>query len=273
MTPSRKPLPEKEKEALFLILSDDDPSLFEALARKLAEIPESEFREISLRFDPEAKNFPSSLAEATRLRVLTAFAQNAAEEDPDLERGLLLLSAWGHPSHARRAPGALLDRFASEVIALAGGGRTLPQALVHHLFAIEKFRGDDSCFDDPDGHYLATALERRRGVPIVLASIVLLVARRAGVEVHAIGSPGHFLLGLEIDGAFRYLDAFGGGRLLDRDAAFALLPEYARRINPFPVVETREILARTIRNLFRVYFERDAPDRIRDLEEMLRMLG
>mgnify|MGYP001811160765 CR=1 FL=1 len=94
-------------------------------------------------------------------------------------------------------------------------------------------------------------LIRRTGIPISLAIVYLLVARRLGLELEPVGAPGHFFIGAyEPEGPF-YIDAFNQGQQLSPEDVFAFLrrnhhsPQLAD-LAPTPV---REVLCRCCRNL------------------------
>ena len=64
---------------------------------------------------------------------------------------------------------------------------------------------------------LDLVLERRRGLPILLSTVYVEVARRAGFEVSGVGLPGHFLAGIFAGETTLLLDPFSGGRLVVPD--------------------------------------------------------
>lgn len=83
-----------------------------------------------------------------------------------------------------------------------------------HLFDAFGFRGDTGDYDHPRNSFLDVVLERRRGLPILLATVMIEVARRVGVAVVGVGMPMHFLVrDARDEGA--YVDPFTG-EALDR---------------------------------------------------------
>lgn len=86
--------------------------------------------------------------------------------------------------------------------------------LCGHLFDGLGFAGDTESYASPDNSLLHRVLDRRLGVPISLAVIVIEVGRRAEVPVVGIGMPGHFLL-RDARTPDRFVDPFSGGIELD----------------------------------------------------------
>lgn len=158
-----------------------------------------------------------------------------------------------------------LDRLAAGVEGLDG--------LVHRLYGERGFTGNTKSYYDPDNSFLHRVLERRTGIPISLAVVMIEVGRRAGVALEGVGMPGHFLV--RVPGAGIVLDPFAGGRALD-DTALEQRFRAATGAGsdvPFgphllPGVTTHGILARMLANLAGIYRTTGAGG---DLEWVLRM--
>jgi regulator of sirC expression with transglutaminase-like and TPR domain len=137
------------------------------------------------------------------------------------------------------------------------------EGLRRHLYDELGFGGDQRHYDDPRNSLLDVVLERRRGLPILLATVVIEVGRRIDVPCVGIGMPMHFLVrAAEDEDAF--LDPFSGeplDRLGARQRFDALaagrLPWDDRHLAPTPA---RLIVLRMLTNL-RASYERRA-DRV-----------
>ncbi len=100
---------------------------------------------------------------------------------------------------------------------------TQPQAVVAHLhqflFDELKLVGDTETYYSPANSYLPHVLQSRRGLPISLTLIYKVVAERVGIPCWGVALPGHFLAGVDVDGAPMLIDAFAGGRMLTSEEA------------------------------------------------------
>jgi regulator of sirC expression with transglutaminase-like and TPR domain len=171
---------------------------------------------------------------------------------PPLDEAALLVAAHDHPVDVRGAL-AQLDELAARC------AEPSVDAVVSLLFEDEGFVGDEEDYYHPDNSFLDRVLERRRGLPILLALIAAEVGARAGVCLAPVGMPGHFLLRdcADPDG---YLDPFHRGRRLDREGCAAIF----RALHPgMPFVESyldpidaRTVLLRLVTNLVRSYTTR-----------------
>jgi regulator of sirC expression with transglutaminase-like and TPR domain len=130
--------------------------------------------------------------------------------------------------------------------------------VIRHLFATERFSGNEDDYYDPRNSFLNEVIDRRVGIPITLGILVIETGRRIGVPIVGIGMPGHFLVRDAISRE-RYADPFTG-RMLDRDGCRALYmqrqgqSEFSDSI--LTPVGTRAIVARLLANLKGIYLSR-----------------
>jgi regulator of sirC expression with transglutaminase-like and TPR domain len=217
---------------------------------------------------PESHAIPTSSSEdrtpaecALRAAARRRFAILASRPDGqvDLAEGALWISAEDNPGLDVAAAMGRLDVLAAELAprlqALAPGpGADLVRldALRAFLFEEKGFRGDCEEFYDPANSYLDRVLERRRGIPLTLAVVMMEVGRRVGVPLLGVGFPGHFLVRharhLEL-----LIDPFAGGRLVSPEDCRTILagvcgslPFHPRLLRP---VTHRCMLQRLLNNL------------------------
>jgi regulator of sirC expression with transglutaminase-like and TPR domain len=196
----------------------------------------------------------------------SAFAGAVAGPDSaiDLGRAALLIAHIEHPGLPVDRYLATLDRLARASTAdrAADPARRLDR-LREFLFAEQGFRGNLEDYYDPRNSCLNDVLDRRLGIPITLALVVIEVGRRVGLEIDGIGLPGHFVVQARVGGDAILLDPFAeGGRLTP--AACAGLVERALgrpvtlRPEHFEPVSRRQFLARVLMNLKAAYGRRRA---------------
>ena len=144
----------------------------------------------------------------------------AGDGDPPLDRVAATIAGLDPAAPPEDDVLGELDRLAGDVPDVEPGGDPV-DALLRHLFGVVGLAGATASYYDPANSYLHRVLERRRGIPISLAVVVVEVGRRRGLELTGVGMPGHFLVG---DGRRpqRWFDPFAGGRTMDRAACAAL---------------------------------------------------
>ncbi len=200
--------------------------------------------------------------------LVASESADAVGGDFDLATGALLVASTDDPNVDIDGCRDNLDRMAdaarSRMPADPGPLEEL-NAITDLLFGVIGFAGNRDDYYDPNNSYLNHVLERRLGIPITLSLLCIEVARRAGVPVLGIGMPGHFLV-RHRDEENYFVDAFNGGLLMNRDECGAVMRQAAgdstrleeQHLNP---VTPREILARVLRNLKAVYWDREEFDR------------
>jgi regulator of sirC expression with transglutaminase-like and TPR domain len=174
----------------------------------------------------------------------------ARRDDMALDEACLLIAAHARPGLDVEAERQRLDELA------AGVADPTPAGVVGHLCDGLGFTGERDAYHDATTSLLPEVLDRRRGIPIALATVALEVGRRVGVPLVGIGMPGHFLVrGGGPDGT--YFDLFHDGVALDAGgcrALFAGLHPAAQWEDAFlrPVGATA-IVVRTLANLATAY--------------------
>jgi regulator of sirC expression with transglutaminase-like and TPR domain len=196
------------------------------------------------------------------------FRAFAAEPDEklDLLTGALLIARDAYPGLDLEVQTRRMDQLAAPLVELRLQDVRITersQKIADYLYRDCGFRGNTSDYYDPRNSFLNDVLERRVGIPISLAIVYIEVARRAGVSVHGVGFPGHFLVRLDdaTHNEALLADPFSGGAALDRDALERLLLQGAptpRKLDSSMLApaSTRQILARILMNLRGIYAAR-----------------
>jgi len=199
-----------------------------------------------------------------------AFATWAASAPVPLDRAALAIAAHCRAEPVDEAAAlAELDRLGAAV------SEPTPDAVVDLLFGQEGFGPNRGRFADPANSYLDLVVSRRLGIPITLAVVTIEVARRAGLMLHGVGMPGHFLVGTPEPEVF--IDAFDGC-VIDRAGAAAIFARFESRqafddsfLQPTP---SEAILLRMLNNLRTLHLRQpDAPSMLAVLELLTRLPG
>ncbi len=188
-----------------------------------------------------------------------------AGDDFDLARAALAIAQDEYPALEQEVYLARLDQIAARVRDLAGGESDpyrLIAALNHVLFTQESFRGNRGDYYDPRNSFLSDVLERKKGIPITLSVIYIEVARRAGLPLHGVGFPGHFLVKYESDDVEIVIDPFDKGEVRTLEELQTLLDglyngKVALRPEFLAPVTNRQIIHRMLNNLKGIYLSEE----------------
>jgi hypothetical protein len=151
------------------------------------------------------------------------------------------------------ALGPLLDGLASAY--REGNPAPSPRSLAAFLFVQQGFQGTDTDYYDPGNSDLVQVIERRRGIPISLACMFMLVGHRLGLPIFGCDVPEHFLTRAPEGGSDVIIDCFDGGKVLGNESLAQLelkyAPAFARLLREPASPEA--IVARVLRNLINAY--------------------
>jgi regulator of sirC expression with transglutaminase-like and TPR domain len=160
------------------------------------------------------------------------------------------------------------DRFVADLrphISALTSARSRIAIVNRYLFTEQGFYGDPQCYEQPDpaNSYLDRVLERRTGLPIMLALIYLEVGWRLELPVHGLALPGHFLVQWGAPGSRIFIDPFSGGSLWSLDDCERQISAFYGETSPDLVAWAMlppargAILARILRNLKQTHLARD----------------
>lgn len=142
----------------------------------------------------------------------------------------------------------------SSVVAAAWSELDALRALCAMLGETYGIRGDAAAMSLPESSYLSEVIARKRGIPISLSILYMAVAHAAGIELKGVAAPQHFLARFDgIEGPV-FIDAFGGGRIMDRRECLAFLRDITNmpesELKPcLKPAEPRAIIIRMLNNL------------------------
>jgi regulator of sirC expression with transglutaminase-like and TPR domain len=252
----------EERKALEELLDDASPAVRSALLAQFARHGRESVD--LLRHLASQSNRVLALHANWYLRELN-FADPVAEFrgfirslNYELETGALLLSRTVNADVDVGACCSQLEAMAArcrQLIAEPSSPREKCRVINRVLFHEHGLRGNSDQFTDPLNCFLDQVLLRRKGIPISLSMVYLLVAERIGLHLEAVGLPGNFMVGCYEESAPFFIDTFNSGVFLSASEVFSLLRQSSINVSladlaPTPV---REVLCRCCRILVNHY--------------------
>jgi regulator of sirC expression with transglutaminase-like and TPR domain len=279
VTPAKE-LSESQWKALVNLLGDDDPAIYRTVRDKI------------LSFGEEAGQWlrPHRLSEDPLLRrrareIVQHFDRQEADtwflafclkhgEEFNLEEGIWLLALTQYPDINVEAYRALLDHFASELRERIDFNETHKEILTtinNYIFDELGFSGDEENYYDPQNSYLNRVIDRRKGNPINLSLMYLLLARRLQLPMAGIGLPGHFICRYQSTSDEIYVDAFHHGKFLTKADCIQYLVSGSHGLQDefLAPVSTRRVLMRICSNLHQIYSHMELSEETTRLQRYL----
>ncbi|ATC64119.1 hypothetical protein CMV30_09215 [Nibricoccus aquaticus] len=176
----------------------------------------------------------------------------------ELETGALLLARTVNPDLDIGDCCSQLDEIADrcrELIVEPMSLREKCRVINRVLFHDYGFHGNHDNYTDPLNSFLDQVIARKKGLPITLSIVYLLIAHRLGLSLEPVGLPDHFVIGCYTEETPFFIDPFEQGAFRSAQDLFMILranhiePKVAD-LAPIPV---REVLCRCCRNLVHHY--------------------
>jgi regulator of sirC expression with transglutaminase-like and TPR domain len=175
----------------------------------------------------------------------------------------------------------LLARLQRRVAADAGPLQKL-RLLNQFFFRELNFAGNVNHFDDPGNSYVSVVLGTRRAIPITLAVLWLELAQGLGLAASGVGFPGHFMVKVKLPKGQVVLDPLDGQSLSQDDLEQRLIPfrldlglldKFSIPLSLYLQASTpREIIARMLRNLKKIYLAQEDWRRLIAVQDRLIVL-
>jgi regulator of sirC expression with transglutaminase-like and TPR domain len=257
-------LSESRRAALLNLLADETPAIYHTVRDKI------------LSYGPQAAGWlrPHALSSDAVLRrraqeIVMHFDRQAADnrflafclkhgEEFDPEQAAWLLAQTQYPDINIEAYAALLDNYAGELrgrLDVTADARQTLAVINKYLFQELGFSGDDQNYYDPQNSYLNRVIDQRKGNPINLCLLYILLARRLQLPVAGIGLPGHFLCRYQSSASELYIDAFHGGKVLSKAdcVQYLIRGKHGLGEDYLTPVNSRRMLLRICGNLHQIY--------------------
>jgi len=278
-TPAKE-LSESQRKALVNLLGDDDPAIYQTVREKILSFGENAgewLRPYRLSNDPvlrrRAREIVRHFDRQEADTWFLAFCLKHGEEF-DLEEGVWLLAMTEYPDINVEAYRALLDNFATAIrerIDFTETDKEILSTMNNYLFDELGFSGDEESYYDPQNSYLNRVVDRRKGNPINLSLLYLLLARRLQLPVAGIGLPGHFICRYQSTSDEIYVDPFHHGKFLTKADCIQYLVSGSHGLQDefLAPVSTRRMLMRSCSNLHQIYSQMELTEETTRLQRYL----
>lgn len=271
-----------EIESLIYLLEDPDPFVKQHVVDRLITLGEQaipvldEYRVTShddMRED-DINNILYTITFESLEQEFLNLIDSGIETLNDLEEGVFLLAKLENPTLRTEIYRQQLDKMADillDRIQFTVDPIEQMRILLHFVFYEENFSGAEENYFDPANSYVNKVIDRKTGIPISLALVVLFIANRINLPVFGVNMPMHFLLKFQHDTEQIFIDPFHKGKIVSMNqcAYFLKMNGVKPESYYFDNAHPRDILARNIRNLIHSYEKQDDILRVDHLKKLL----
>lgn len=244
--------------ALMDLLDDTSPTVRKALLAEFQSLGQDGIRFLqgvsrgqNRIYGHHAHRYLTELKFADPIAEFRGFIRSMNYE---LETGMFLMCRTLYPEFSIGESCSHLDSIATrclELIVEPMSIREKCRVINRVLFHDFGYVGDAEHYSDPRNSFINQVIIRRKGIPVTLSVLYILVADRCGIRLDPIGVPGHFMVGCFEEGRPFFIDSFQRGLLRSPDEVFTLIrrSNIIPKINDLAPAPIREVLCRCCRNL------------------------
>jgi regulator of sirC expression with transglutaminase-like and TPR domain len=295
---------EREIHSLIALLDDDDQEVLEHVQGKLLSlgkdaIPVLESEWSKLQNVTQQDRLTQIVHRIQYSELLKEFRDWYRSPEHDLLTGICLIARYRYPTLNPQDIINQIDKIRLDIwldmhhdLSPYEKVRIINSVVYHEL----GFKGNTENYHAPDNSFINVVLESRRGNPIMMAVIYILLGQRLHLPIFGVNLPQHFVcaykeenkqlllndpFNLKTQHDYRegrvlfYINAFNNGAVFSK----ANLEQFLRQIKIEPQPDYFEacgnlsIVKRILRNLVVAYEKQQDTEKADDVKELLLAVG
>ena len=274
---------EKELKALVSLLDDNDDQVVAEVTDKIRSlgkevIPYLE-QEWENNFNPLVQRKIENLIHDLQYELLKyRITEWYESKDQDLLTGLWLIATYQYPDLELEKLKQELEQIYYETwLEFKPDLYTFDQVKVLNsvLFNKLKFGANSKNFHSPGNSMINVVLETRKGNPISLCVVYMLVAQKLKLPVYGVNLPNLFILTYKDDKTQFYINAFNKGLIFSRQDIENYIHELHLVPQPsyFEPCSSLEIVRRVFRNLIMSFDKMGEHGKAEEVKELLLLIA
>ena len=198
-------------------------------------------------------------------------------EERDLLTGLWIINTYQYPDVEFEKLNAEMHQIYFEVwTAFSNDLQPYDQIRIINnvLFNTLRFAANTKNFHSPANSMLSSVLDSKRGNPLTLCAIYLLVSRKLGLPVYGVNLPNLFVLTYKSADVNFYINAFNKGLIFSKND----VTNYLEHLKITPKSEFYEpcshlaIIQRMLRNLGQSFEKIGEQDKLAEIQSLISLL-
>ncbi len=287
-------LKDQELNALISLLDDPDETVYQEIEAKLLSLGHNviPFLEHAWEnsFDPIFQNRIEGIIHKIQFDNIEAQLVNWARvEQGDLLKGILLVAKYQYPDLDESKIIKQIDQIKQDVwLELNNNLTALEKVRVinHILFDVHGFGGNTTNYHAPQNSYINNVLESKKGNPLSLSILYLIITQDQSIPIYGVNLPEHFVLayideeshfpvyGESPNKVLFYINPFSKGAVFSSKEIDAFLKQLKLPLEQayYEPCSNADIIKRVFRNLILAYEKLGYPSKVKELENLLSVL-
>jgi len=270
-------------KALIALLDDDDKEIISHIEREIVSLGEVVIpfleHEWENNFNPIVQKRIEDIIHTVHFEILksklSAWKQQGAQ---DLLEGMWIVATYQYPDLELTKLRNDIEQIYYEVwLEMQNDLMPFDQIKVMNnvLFNKLRFAANTKNFHSPGNSMMNVVMETKKGNPISLCVIYMLVAQKLKIPVYGVNLPNLFILTYKSDQTQFYINAFNKGLIFSR----ADIDNYISHLNLSPLdifyepCNNIDIIKRVFRNLVISFEKVGDSDKVEEIKLLLRLIA
>ena len=274
---------EQEIKALVSLLDDDDKEVLQLVEQEIRQqreiiIPYLENEWEGAGFNPKVQRRIEELVHELQFEVLLLRLSDWHHGGAiDLLEGLWIIATYQYPDLSLESLRSDFEQFYYETwLEFKEDMHPIDQirALNHVFFSKLKFGSNTKNFHAASNSMINIVLESRKGNPITMCWIYMIVAQRLNMPVYGVNLPNLFVLTYKKDAVQFYINVFNKGLVFMRSDIDHYVAQLNIKSNDsfYQPCSNLEILRRVVRNLTLAFEKTGDNDKVKEIGWMATIL-
>lgn len=283
----------REITALMRLMDEPDMAIFEQVSERISSFGDQALPFLENTWEASSSELVQERAvqlidEIRFMQIYKDFQHWVQRGCIDLMEGCLILGRMDQPDLSEESVHQEMARIRKDIWLEVNENLTaLEQIRVfnHVFYDIHGFSGNADTMHASANSYLHRVLQDRKGNPLSLSIIYMLIGQSLDIPVFGVNLPEHFVLAyvgesvdFQIEGSsdvLFYINAFSRGTVFSRQE----VAEFVQRLGHHPHARylepcgNRDIIARMLNNLLTAYFNEGSTHRVGQIEGMRKLLN
>jgi len=286
-----------EIEALINLIDDPDEHIYRQVKERIVAIGEQaipslenvwEVNTFGKEFQQRIEDIIHDIQYESVLQGLESWAKNGGE---DLFAGALLVARYQYPDLDETEAYDRLTKLHQDIwLELNDDLTALEKVKVinHILFDVHGFRGNKKNYHAAQNNYLSTVLESKKGNPLSLSILYIVLAQRLEVPIYGVNLPNHFVMAyvdkyniLKLienkisgqqnkDDVLFYINAFSQGTIVHKNEISSYLQELGLKDEEkyYQPCDNKSMVIRLLNNLILSYDRLGYPEKVEEIKRL-----
>lgn len=264
----------KDTENLIRLLDDNDEFVYNHVRTKLLEAGNDAIPSLMMGLTNDNpllnERIKNLIDEIYFSEIDSKFKELSQKEGDILEEAVFLMASYGYPEldmekykHELDVMGEKLnisvEKLKTNTLIPQGDPLHVINIINNFLFYQQGFKGNTENFYEPENTFFNDVMERKKGIPISLSILYLLICKRLNLPTYGVNLPAHFIIKYVDERDEFYIDPYNNGIVISKSEAIKFLSRIGLTKEDFDsisflkIADDKDIIRRSLNNLVNIY--------------------